>query len=62
MTSDIARFSNNKSAINNLKFLENSIKEMLANGTVLESDHYSRIVNPLSVCIDSSGKKRLVLD
>ena len=61
-TPDTARFSNNKSAINNSKFVENSIKEMLATGTILERDHPPRIVNPLSVSIDSSGKKRLILD
>ena len=66
-TPDTARFSNNKSAINNSKFVENSIKEMLATGTILERDHPPpppppRVVNPLSVSIDSSGKKRLILD
>ena len=35
---------------------------MLATGTILERDHPPRIVNPLSVSIDSSGKKRLILD
>ena len=37
-TPDTARFSNNKSAINNSKFVENSIKEMLATGTILKRD------------------------
>ena len=35
---------------------------MLATGTNLEWDHPPRIVNPLSVSIDSSCKKRLILD
>ena len=62
-TPDTARFSNNKFAINNSKFVENSIKEMLATKTILERDHPPRIVNPLSVIlIDSSGKKRRILD
>ena len=60
-TPDTARFSNNKSAISNSKFVDNSIKEMLATGTILERDP-PRFVNPLSVSIDSSGKKRLILD
>ena len=38
-TPDTAGFSNNKSAINKFKFVENSIKEMLAAGTNLEWDH-----------------------
>ena len=61
-TPDTARFSNNKSAIKNSKFVENSIKEMLATGTILEWDQPPRVVHPLSVSIDSSGKKRLILD
>ena len=60
-TPDTARFSNNKSAISNSKFVGNSIKEMLATGTILERDP-PRFFNPLSVSIDSSGKKRLILD
>ena len=35
---------------------------MLATGANLEWDHPPRIVNPLSVSIDSSCKKRLILD
>ena len=38
-TPDTARFSNNNSAINNSKFVENSIKEILATGTILQRDH-----------------------
>ena len=61
-TPDISRFSNNKSAINNSKFFENSIMEMLATRTILERDQPTRVVNPLSVSTDSSGKKLLILD
>ena len=61
-TPDTARFSNNKSAKNNSKFIENSIKEMLATGTILERDKPLRVVNPFSMSIDSSRKKRLILD
>ena len=47
-TLDTARFSNKKSAaINNCEFVKNSIKEMLASGTILERDHPLRVVNPL---------------
>ena len=35
---------------------------MLATKTILKRDHPPRIVNPLSVPIDSLGKKRLILD
>ena len=44
------------------KFIKNSIKEMLATGTILERDHSPEVINPLSTSIDSSGKKRLILD
>ena len=43
-TPDTARISNNKSAINNFKFVENSIKEMLATGTVLERDYPRELI------------------
>ena len=35
---------------------------MLATGTILERDQPLRLVNPLSVSINSSSKKRLILD
>ena len=57
-----ARFKNNKSAINNSEFVNNSIKEMQATGTILECEKPPKVVNPLSVSIDPSGKKRLILD
>ena len=55
-TPDTARFSNNKFVINNSKFVKNSIKEMLATGTVLERDHPPSVVNPLSVSIVLQAK------
>ena len=61
-TLDPARFSNHKSAVNNSKLAENSIKEMLATGSILERDQPPRVVNPLSVSIESPGKKHLILD
>ena len=57
-----ARFSNSKSAINNSKFIQNSVKEMLATGTIVEQDQPPRVVNPLSMSIDSPGKRCLILD
>ena len=38
-TPDTARFGNNKSAINNFEFIENSIKEKMATGTIAERNH-----------------------
>ena len=61
-TPDTARFSKSKCAMNNSKFVENSIKEMLASGTILERVQPPRVINPLSVSIDSLTKKHLSLD
>ena len=61
-TPDTARFSNNKFAINNSEFIENSIEEMLATETILERNHPLRVINPLPVPTDSSDKKSLILD
>ena len=61
-TPDTARFSNNKSAINNSNFTENSIKKMLATGIILEPDQPLRVVNFLSMSINSSKKRHLILD
>ena len=44
------------------EFVENSILELSELGSVREVDSPPFIVNPLSVSIQSSGKKRLILD
>ena len=61
-TPNTAMFSNNMSAINNSEFVENSVEKMLTACTVLEQDYHLRVMNPLSVSIDSSGKKHVILD
>lgn len=54
--------SNNKSAIENAAFVEPAISELVQNHSVMEVPFVPHVVNPLSVSIQSSGKKRLILD
>ena len=57
-----ARFSNNQSAVNNASFVESAIAELVHTHAVVEVPFIPHVVNPLSVSIQSSGKKRLILD
>jgi len=57
-----AHFSNNKSAWDNASFVESAISELVSNHAVVEVPFVPHVVNPLSVSIQSSGKKRLILD
>ncbi len=53
---------NNKSASMHSVFVQEAINELITSGRVLEVDQVPWVVNPLSVAIQSSGKKRLILD
>ena len=55
-------FPNNKSALDNESFVESAISELVSNHAVVEVPFVPHVVNPLSVSIQSSGKKRLILD
>ena len=57
-----AHFRNNKSAFAHSNFVESAITELISSGSVLECLSASLTVNPLSVSIQSSGKKRPILD
>ena len=57
-----ARFSNNQSALNNASFVESAIAELVHTHAVVEVPFIPHVVNPLSVSIQSPGKKRLILD
>ena len=57
-----ARFSNNQSALNNASFVESAIAELVHTHALVEVPFIPHVVNPLSVSIQSSGKKRLILD
>ena len=57
-----ASFRNNQSALKNMDFVEESISELLKCGSIIEAEKPSEVINPPSVSINSSGKKRLILD
>jgi hypothetical protein len=54
--------SNNRSALNESEFVQNSICELLALGSIIECSNIPFVVNPLSVSVQPNGKKRLILD
>ncbi|XP_038069141.1 uncharacterized protein LOC119738351 isoform X1 [Patiria miniata] len=53
---------NNRSAINNSEFVTNAISDLLETHCVLPCTEQPYIVNPLSVSVQKSGKRRLILD
>ena len=53
---------NNGSALKERDFVSKSICNVISNKCLEGLDHPPAIVNPLSVSIQSSGKKRLILD
>ena len=55
-------YPNNASAINEAEFVGEAILELLRDNRVEEIFSPPDIVNPLSVSVQSSGKKRLILD
>ena len=57
-----AYFKNNKSVLRNNDFVTDSIKDLLANKLVKETNNTPHVVSPLPVAENSAGKKRLILD
>lgn len=53
---------NNGSALKEKEFVSEAISDLLGNRCVEVLDYPPAIVNPLSVSVQSSGKKRLILD
>ena len=56
-TPEFREFQNNHSAINNYNFVSTTIQELIQSGSVIEVPFC-----PLLVAVNSSGKKRLILD
>ncbi|CAB4030460.1 Hypothetical predicted protein, partial [Paramuricea clavata] len=54
--------SNNKSAFAHSNFVNEAINELLLSGRVLQVSQLPHVINPLSVSVQRSGKKRLILD
>ena len=57
-----AHLPNNKSALAHSTFVHNAIEELLIYKRVSEVSQLPFVVNPLSVPVQRSGKKRLILD
>ena len=57
-----AKFNNNKSALEHREFVSESIQDLLNTNRIVEVKEPPYIVNPLSVSVQNSGKKRLILD
>ena len=55
-------FKNNGSALRNSEFVRETILELLRSGRMVETCSAPTVVNPLTVSINASGKKRLILD
>lgn len=53
---------NNQSALENMPFVLDAVSELLISGRVLEVPFKPLVVNPLTVSVNRSGKKRLILD
>ena len=54
--------SNNKSAIKERSFVSEAILDLLEKGLIVKCKFRPCIVNPLTVSVQNSGKKRLILD
>ena len=54
--------NNNRSALGDSDFVESAIQELLRVGSIVSCTCPPDVVNPLSVSVQSSGKKRLVLE
>ena len=44
------------------EFVTEAIAELLSSGRIIQTQSKPRVVNPLSVSVQSTGKKRLILD
>ena len=53
---------NNRSALAESEFVESAIQELLSVGSIVSCFSPPDVVNPLSVSVQSNGKKRLILD
>lgn len=57
-----AFFCNNRSALDHVSFVDSAISDLLLAGSVIEVFTPPTVVNPLTVSVNSVGKRRLILD
>ena len=55
-------FKNNKSALDNSEFVDQTVSELVDSGCVHKVHFIPYVVSPLSVATNKTGKKRLILD
>ena len=55
-------FCNNRSALDHASFVDSAISDLLLAGSVIEVFTPPTVVNPLTVSVNSVGKRRLILD
>ena len=53
---------NNRSALLEPEFVSEAIKDLLDRGLIRKCDYPPYMVNPLTISVPASGKKRLILD
>ncbi|XP_072025653.1 uncharacterized protein [Amphiura filiformis] len=61
-TPPVIVLKNNKSALDNSDFVYEAINDLVKKGLVLQVSEKPTVINPLTVSIQKSGKKRLILD
>ena len=57
-----AVFRNNRSSLALAKFVEDALSELVESGRVIEVVVPPLVVNPLSVSVQATGQKKLILD
>ena len=57
-----AVFKNNRSSLSYADFVEEATRELVESGRVVEANVPPLVVSPLSVSVQTNGKKRLILD
>ena len=57
-----AVFRNNRSSLAHAKFVEDALSELVESGRVIEVVVPPLVVNPLSVSVQATGQKKLILD
>ena len=55
-------FKNDKSALDNAEFVQETILDLLKTGRILETFTPCTVINPLTVSVNATGKKILILD
>ena len=55
-------FCNNRSALDHASFVDSAISDLLLAGSAIKVFTPPRVVDPLTVSVNSVGKRRLILD